>query len=63
MTDHLGHVFKPNFDLECRECGAKPTVTVVGHICPDTELCGGHFFADRTMIDWELWNEQLEDTE
>lgn len=55
--------FVPNFDIECRICETKPTVTVVEHVEPDTELCGPHFFADKTMVDYELWNDQLDATE
>jgi len=29
----------------------------------DTELCGICFFGDRLMLDWELWNEEREETE
>lgn len=56
-------VFHPDFEGECRECGTSPTVIVVDHVMPDTELCGPHFFADRAMVDWTLWNTQEEDTE
>lgn len=55
--------YQPNFDGECLVCGSAPTVIVVGHIQPDTELCGVHFFHDRLMIDWEEWNEEPESTE
>jgi hypothetical protein len=55
--------YHPDFDAECRVCAASPCVVVDGHISPDTELCGVHFFHDRLMIDWELWNEPSEDTE
>lgn len=50
--------FRPDFDHECRECGATPTVLVIGHECPVTYLCGAHFFLDREMLDWEKWNER-----
>jgi hypothetical protein len=56
-------LYLPNFDIECHECGASPTVVVRGHIVPDTALCGPHFFSDRTMVDWTLWNEPQEATE
>lgn len=56
-------VFHPDFDEECHVCGASPCVIVEGHAQPDTQLCGPHFFHDRTMVDWELWNDQPEDTE
>lgn len=56
-------VFRPNFQGECRECGTSPTVVVLGHPIPETELCGWHFFANRSMIDWERWNDREEDTE
>lgn len=56
-------VFHPNFKVECRECGRQPTVIVVDHPVPNTELCGPHFFGDRLMVDWELWNNREEDSE
>ena len=55
--------FHPDFSCECRICGASPCVVVEDHIQPETELCGVHFFSDRRMVDWELWNEEEEDTE
>lgn len=55
--------YRPDFDKECYVCGSSPTVTVVGHICPDTHLCGRHFFNDRSMVDWERWNDREEGTE
>jgi len=61
MTSSI--IYHPNFDIDCRECGRLPTVIVVGHICPDTELCGVHFFSDRSMLDYDLWNNQSEGTE
>lgn len=67
VTSHLQlkptDVFHPDFENECRECGALPTVVVVDHPVPHTHLCGRHFFADRSMVDWELWNDQVEGTE
>lgn len=57
------NIYRPDFAGECRECGGSPTVVVLGHIVPDTNLCGVHFFADRTMVDWELWNLRDEDGE
>jgi len=30
---------------------------------PETERCGVCFFNDRMMVDWELWNVQMEDPE
>jgi hypothetical protein len=56
-------MYKPDFKTECKECGATPTVVVVGHTCPATELCGFHFFLDRQMVDWNEWNNEPEDTE
>jgi hypothetical protein len=53
-------LYQPDHDGECRECGRTPTVHVVGHLKPDTELCGPHFFADGLMIDPDKWNEQEE---
>lgn len=57
------NIYRPDFNGECRECGTSPTVVVLGHIVPDTDLCGPHFFADRSMVDWELWNLRNEDTD
>lgn len=53
----------PNFNGECRLCGTSPTVHIIGHPCPDSELCGPHFFrlgAEGTER-WETWNEQEEE--
>ena len=55
--------YRPDFTLECKECGETPTVVVVGHTCPSTELCGFHFFLDRLMTDWSEWNNEQESTE
>lgn len=61
--DTRGCIFRANFDGECYICAASPTVVVEGHITPQTLLCGTHFFNDRLMIDWELWNEPTEGTD
>lgn len=61
--DAAGHNFSPCFTAECYVCGASPTVIVVDHVTPQTLLCGTHFFNDRTMVDWDLWNDQQEGTE
>lgn len=53
----------PNFSGECRECGTSPTVIVIDHSTPDTDLCGCCFFGDRRMVDWALWNDPLDATE
>lgn len=55
--------YQPDFRADCSLCGSCPTVIVVGHSQPDTELCGPHFFADRLMADWTLWNDEVEATE
>ena len=55
--------FAPDFQSECSICGTSPTVVVLEHIQPNTELCGICFFQDRRMIDFELWNEPMEATE
>jgi hypothetical protein len=55
--------YHPDFDQECRICGASPTVVVDNHPQGETELCGQHFFNDRSMAEWDLWNEPLEATE
>lgn len=56
-------VFRPDFENECRECGTLPTVIVIDHPVPHTHLCGPHFFSDKSMIDWDAWNDSQEDTE
>jgi hypothetical protein len=57
-------LYTPDFSAECHVCGSSPCVIVEGHEHqPHTELCGRHFFDDRRMIDYELWNEPVEDTE
>lgn len=53
----------PNFQGECKDCGSIPTVIVVGHPVPETNLCGSHFFSDRLMVDWNEWNNQPDTTE
>ena len=59
----MPELYRPNFAGECYLCGASPTVVVEGHIVPDTQLCGVHFFNDRLMSDWDTWNLQTEETE
>lgn len=63
MSVFKKNIYRPDWNHECRECGSKPTVIVVNHIVPNTDLCGPHFFADRAMVDWELWNDESEETE
>ena len=58
-----GLIYSPDFDAECSVCGASPTVVVNDHAQPATELCGPCFFSDRSMLEWELWNEPQEATE
>ena len=55
--------YTPNFEEECSICGTSPTVRVLHHIQPETRLCGPCFFADRSMIDWTLWNDNPETDE
>ena len=55
--------YHPDFDQECRLCGASPCVVVDGHEKPDTELCGPHFFSDPKAVDWEIWNDKESDDE
>lgn len=57
------NAYVPDFDAECRVCGTSPCVIIIGHIQPDTELCGCCFFNDRSMIDPDEWNHQMEATE
>ena len=56
-------IYKPNFNVECHLCGTTPTVEIQGHVVPQTQLCGVHFFQDGRMIDWDEWNNKPEDTE
>jgi len=58
--------FIPIFDQECNQCGDTPCVGVrnsdnIG--IRSTGVCGLHFFFDRSMIDWEVWNDPVEGTE
>ena len=55
--------YHPDFECDCRICGSSPCVVVDDHPQGDTELCGICFFGDRLMLDWELWNEEREETE
>lgn len=55
--------YQPNFARECRECGSSPTVIVIEHIQPETDLCGCCFFGDHRMVDYDLWNDRVEATE
>ena len=53
------------YQVECTICGASPVVgikTPSGQIA-STGLCGAHFFGQRSMLDPEEWNYQLESTE
>ena len=51
------HFFAPDFSAACRICDTSPCVVVVTHSNRDTDLCGICFFADRSMLDWNLWND------
>jgi hypothetical protein len=48
----------PDFEEECYVCGTKPCVVVLGHVQPDTQLCGVCFWGDPEMTDWSLWNDE-----
>jgi hypothetical protein len=58
-------MYEPIFNLECVECDSEPVVGIrddEGSLrC--THLCGSCFFSDRSMNDWDLWNEPQESTE
>lgn len=56
-------VYAPNFTIECQVCATKPTVVVIDHVQPNTELCGPCFFGEHMMVDWELWNDAMDATE
>lgn len=56
-------VFRPDFQSACERCGASPCVVIQGDTAHSSLLCGPHFFQDRLMNDWSLWNEEPESTE
>ena len=56
-------VYHPDFESPCRVCGSSPCVVVDNHIEPETELCGPCFFGSAEMLDWSLWNDEVEETE
>jgi hypothetical protein len=63
MTTYLA-----DHDAECARCDTSPCVVVhdpepTGQKAHFTGLCGVCFFKDRTMVDPELWNDDLEATE
>lgn len=56
--------YTPIFGQECARCDHDVCVGINGDEgVQSTGLCGVHFFADRTMVDWEEWNEGRESTE
>lgn len=54
----MANIYQPDFAAACRLCGTSPCVLVVGHVQPQTELCGRHYFDDAEMLHWEDWNER-----
>lgn len=48
----------PNYDIECQNCGERPTVSVrsvrSGFI-HNTELCGPCCFGEAACLDPEVW--------
>lgn len=61
-------VYLADFSNECEKCDTTPCVAVhdpepTGVSVHFTNLCGICFFSDRSMIDPELWNDQIEGTE
>ena len=50
---------RPNFDIECQNCGQLPTVTIITQDEDDenseSELCGPCFFGGAACIDHENW--------
>ena len=50
--------YAPDFEGECYVCSTSPTVLVIGHKQPETNLCGIHFFNDPQAADWESWDDQ-----
>jgi len=57
--------YKPDFESECyiQGCGRSPTVIVIDHVVPHTDLCGIHFFGDLSMGDWTNWNDPRDATQ
>ena len=53
----------PDFEGECRICGTTPTVLVINHCLPETDLCGIHFWHDAEMAQWEDWNNETDDNQ
>lgn len=57
--------YQPIYNVDCAECD---WTTCVGLVDEDgqvtcTNLCGWHFFADKSMQDPDLWNDLREATE
>lgn len=59
------NLYEPIFNLDCVECDEEPCVGLRDDdgVLRCTQLCGLHFFGDRLMMDWELWNNPIEGTE
>jgi len=60
--------YVPIFNQECNRCGTEPCVgiqdqEILHSAVRSTGLCGPHFFQDRLMSEWELWNDEPESTE
>lgn len=50
------------YGVECSICTSTPVVglrTPAGNLAA-TGFCGPHFFGDRTMVDPEEWNTEME---
>lgn len=57
-------LYTPIFGQACARCDYNVCVGIQNDEgVSSTNLCGVHFFSDRTMVDWELWNEDKESTE
>jgi len=59
-------IFLADYSCSCEQCGRNPCVIArdpENRSTHDSKLCGPCFFRDRMMIDPELWNEPVEDTE
>jgi len=49
---------EPDFNRECDNCGATPTVTIVDTTSQSrdhTYICGACFFGEAAMLDSENW--------
>ena len=58
-------VYVPIFGQVCMTCDTEPCVGVVTDVdtIRSSCMCGVCFFGDGAAIDWDSWNDPVEDTE